>query len=331
MRYPRRAHNTGAQQKTSSAPKKPTGIKKKTLSTAKKPSSAAEKTLSAQMHTSVSQNDPIGTQDDTLPAAMAQEDTPVAAGKPQVDRNGLADSILTKLPPELRLSIMKLHMQRLRKIAIIPKALTQDANVTPTATSIEPSLVFTSGNPLLKTCYHLHTEYTNELRSRVLSCKIPTLVLHVRDFDFSPLTREIFPSFEDSHREYFNARAGAITVRLTITKSFFTRAEGEEGFIEWLQDREDEPARLWKWFEWREAEEKAGRKVSLSYKVERNADIEGREDMEALRLYMLLFDPYSDSDPDEEVGVLVQAMIKFFKAVGKSRSQAQMGMPRAIV
>jgi hypothetical protein len=276
------------------------------------------------METSTAQDNPPVTQDDTLTVTVAQDDPPVTAEETQVDRKGLTDSPLNLLPAELRLEIMKLYIQRLRRIAIIPKALTEDHDVTPTTTSTEPSLVFTSGYPLLQTCHQLHAEYTDELRARALGCKIPKLVLHVRDFDFSPFTRELFPCFEDSHRKYFNARAGAITIHLTITEAFFTRAEGEEGLIEWLEDREDEPARLWKWFEWREAEEKAGRKVKVTYIVERNVDIESRKDMEALRMYMLLVDPYSDKDG--EVGDLVQAMIKFFKAVDRSRSSGQVGM-----
>jgi hypothetical protein len=65
--------------------------------------------------------------------------------------------------------------------------------------------------------------------------------------------------------------------------------------------------------------------------VKRNRDIESVEDMQALRMFMLLFDPYSDKDKDGDVGVVVQAMIRFFKAVEKRRSHIEKGLLRATV
>lgn len=320
MRYPRNAHNTGAQKKTSPIPDKPTGIKKKTLSAQNKPSSAAKKTPSAAKDTLVAQNNSAGTQNDTL-AATAQDDQPVSAEEVPKERNGLADSPLNQFPPELRLSIIKRHMPRLRRIAIIPKSLTQQADATPTTASNEPSLVFTTRNPFLKTCYQLHTEYTSELRSSILRREIPTLILHVHNFDFSPLTRELFSSFEDRHREYFNDRAGAIRIRLTITKSFFTRPWGEVGLINWLEARESEQTGLKQWLGWKQAEEEAGRAISVAYEVKREQEIENVDDMETLRLFMLLFDPYSRAGG--EIGDIVQAFIEFFQKVARSRKKAQ--------
>ena len=216
---------------------------------------------------------------------------------------------------------MQLQIQRLRKVSIVPKAL-----ITPSATSAEHSLVYTTSSALAKTCYDLHTRYANELRSQVLSRKIPSLKLHVLDFNFAPFTHELFPAFAASHREYFNARPGAITIHLRLTESFFTRAEGEAGKLAWLAKRDGPDSGLKQWLEWREAEESAGRKVSVAYKVERNKKTEGEEDVEALRLFLLLIDPRSDEVG--EVGDFMGAMVKHFKAVQKTKSQAQMGMVR---
>lgn len=224
MRFPRKAHNTGAQKKTSPVPNKPAGIKKNG------PSAPKKKALAAAKHT------PAGTQNNIL-TATTQEDLTVSAGVAPKEHNGLADSLLKIFPRELRLSIIKRHMPRLRRIAVIPKSLTQQANATPTAASNEPSLVFTTRNPFIKTCHELHTEYTGELRSSVLRREIPTLILHVHNFDFSHLIRELFSSFEDGHREYFNDRAGAIRICLNITKAFFARAPGEVGLLDWLEQR----------------------------------------------------------------------------------------------
>lgn len=299
MRYPRKAHNTGTQKKTSPVPNKPAGITKNAPSASQKASSAAKNT----------------------PAATAQEDLPVSAEVAPKERRGLADSHLKKLPRELRLSIIKRDMPRLVRIAVIPKSLTQQANATPTAASNEPSLVFTTRNPIIKTCHQLYTEYTSELRSSVLRCEIPILVLHVRNFDFSPLIRELFSSFEDGHREYFNDRAGAIRIRLTITKVFFARAPREIGLLHWLEQRENEQTGLKQWLEWKQAEEEAGREISVTHEVERGEEIENVDDMEALRMFMLLFDPYSEGEG--EIADIVQAVIEFFEKVGQSKKKAQ--------
>ena len=299
MRYPRKAHNTGAQKKTSPVPNKPAGIKKDAPSAPQKASSAAKNT----------------------PAGTAQEDLPVSVEVAPKERRGLADSHLKKLPRELRLFIIKRDMPRLVRIAVIPKSLTQQANATPIAASNEPSLVFTTRNSFIKTCHQLYTEYTSELRSSILRREIPTLILHVHNFDFSPLTRELFSSFEDRHREYFNDRAGAIRIRLTITKSFFTRPWGEVGLINWLEARESEQTGLKQWLGWKQAEEEAGRAISVAYEVKREQEIENVDDMETLRLFMLLFDPYSRAGG--EIGDIVQAFIEFFQKVARSRKKAQ--------
>ncbi|GAB7327199.1 hypothetical protein MBLNU13_g11103t1 [Cladosporium sp. NU13] len=320
MRYPRNAHNTGAQMATSPVPKKPTGIEKENPLGPKKASSAAKKPSSAAKSTPATQNNPISTQNSTL-TGTAQDDPLVSAEVVPKERNGLADSLLKKFPSELRLSIIKRHMPRLRGIAVIPKSLTQQANATPIAASNEPSLVFTTTNPFIKTCHQLHTEYTSELRSSVLRREIPTLILHVHNFDFSPLIRELFPSFEDGHREYFNNRAGAIRIRLTITKSFFDRAPKEVGLLDWLEEQESEQTGLKQWLEWKQAEEEAGREISVAYEVKREEEIEHVDDMEALRMFMLLFDPYSRGEG--EIGDIVQAVIEFFEKAAKSKKKAQ--------
>lgn len=203
------------------------------------------------------------------------------------------------------------------------KAVFQQAKAI--ANPNEPSLVYTTKNLLSKTCYDMHTACGEELRSQVMSYKIPTLVLHVHDFDFTPFTRELFDKFEDTHREYFNELAGAIRIHLTITESFFTRAPGEAGRNEWLAKRESEKFQkksegLNQWLEWRRAEEEAGKGVTVTYVVERKRAIENVEDMEALRLFMLLFDPYSGVKG--EISDIVEAVNEFIGKVRKDMREA---------
>jgi hypothetical protein len=236
--------------------------------------------------------------------------------QPQIPRHGLDNSPLGALATELRRSIVELQLQNLRKVAIVPKSMLQgddDDALDPN----EPSLVFATKAALSKTCHALHTEYAEELESQVLKCNVPNLALHVCDFDFTPLTRELFSKFKDSHRAFFNARAGAITIHLRLTPSFFERVDGENGRVVWLAGRDlqrrGKKNGLIQWLEWRKAEEKAGRKVSVAYRLERNYEVEGVEDREALRQFMLLFDPLSRGEGD--IGRIVQEIIRVFKVI----------------
>lgn len=150
-----------------------------------------------------------------------------------------------------------------------------------------------------------------------MKCEVPSLHLHVRNFDFAPFINELFPKFEDSHRAYFNARPGAITIHLTLTPSFFSRGVGEQELMEWLAGRDLERTR-WKtgfiqWLEWREVQEDAGKKVSVVYKLKRNADVEGVEDREALRMFLLLFDPLSKGEG--ELGGIWPEVRRVFKVI----------------
>lgn len=264
----------------------------------------------------------VGNQQQTLSAQDNPPVTTTAKGPPKA-RDGLANSRINSLSQELRLAIIQLQLQDLRKVAIVPKSIIQRGIAIPTASSDEPSLVYTTESPLSKTCHDLHTAYSNELKSQVLSCKIPTLILHVHNFDFSPLINELFPSFEDVHREYFNARAGTVRIRLTITGSFFPLELGEAMRSDWLLEHENEQTGMKQWLEWRQAEEKAGRGVGVAYEVKREVGIEDVDDMEALRMFMLLFDPYSRGEG--EIGDVVQAVIEFFAKVRQNRRIAQRG------
>jgi hypothetical protein len=256
-------------------------------------------------------------------AISTQDDPPVTSEEPPKDRNGLANSSIDKLSPEMRLAVIKFLMQPPRRVAIVSKAVFQQAKAT--AYPNEPSLVYTTKTPLSKTCYDMHTACAEELRSQVMSYKIPTLVLHVHDFDFTPFTNELFSKFEDTHREYFNELAGAVRIHLTITESFLAREPGEAGRNEWLAKRETEMFQkksegLIQWLEWRKAEQEAGKGLTVTYVVERKRAIENVEDMEALRLFMLLFDPYSEGEG--EISDIVEAVIDFVEKVNKEKRVA---------
>jgi hypothetical protein len=243
--------------------------------------------------------------------------TPSVEEETTNERNGFSDSLINTLPPELRIMVMQLLMQRLRKVAIVPKVMAQRDIYSPIASSDGPSLVFTTKCPLARTCYQLHTEYVSELRTQIFASKVPTLILHVLNFDFSPIIRELLYRFNDENREYFNARAGAISIRLKLTDSFFDRVAGENGRMEWLEEKYSETTGLSQWLAWRAAEESAGRKLAVTYKVTRNASVEGVEDREALRLFMLLFDPENDAPGD--VGDIVEAVGRFFTVVRRDQ------------
>lgn len=248
----------------------------------------------------------------------AQNYPPVTAQQPPQDRDGLENSPLGNLAAELRLAIIQYRIQNLQKVGIVAKATLQDEDSPVSAASPgESSLVFASRSALSKTCYELHTQYANQLQFQLMNCKIPSLALQVVDFDFSPFTRDLFPNFKDSHREYFNARPGAITIHLTLTPSFFARHEGERGRTMWLAlrdvEREQKKRGLSQWLEWRKVQEKAGKQVSVAYRLERNYAVEGVEDREALRMFLLLFDPLSKGEG--ELGGIWPEVRRVFKVI----------------
>lgn len=321
MRCHRDAHDKSAKKDNISAPNNSTGAKRKRSATQKNPAGAKKRALAAPKHTLSAEENTLSAQENAVPAI---NDPPVTARQPPAPRNGLDNSPINALPAELRLSIIQFKLQGLRKVAIVSKSMVQSDDAVPAAKTSEPSLVFVTESALSKTCHALHTQYADELASQVAKCKVPSLALHVRDFDFTPFTRELFSTFKDSHRAFFNAREGAITIYLTLTPSFFARGYGECGRMVWLAKRDLERLGrqngLIQWLEWRKAEEKAGRKVSVAYKLLRNHEVEGVEDREALRQFMLLFDPLSRGEGD--VGGILQKIIEVFKEIKDSEARA---------
>ena len=221
MCYPRESHNKGLQKETPPTQNNATGTKRKRTAAQKKPAIAKTRTLAPPKY-------PVTVPENTLPA---QNDPSITVRQPQIPRTGLDNSPVKDLATELRLIVIQLELQNLQKVTIVPKSLLQGDVDAPAADPGGPSLVFATKSALSKTCQTLHTEYAGELESQVTQCKVPNLALHVRDFDFTPFTYELFSTFKDSRREFFNARAKAITIHLTLTPSFFARGEGERGRI----------------------------------------------------------------------------------------------------
>jgi hypothetical protein len=319
MRYHRDAHNKSVQKEISPAQNKPTGTKRKRTAAQNNPAGATQRTLAAPKHSVSAPNNTPSALEKTV---SAQDDSSVTAEQPPTNRNGLENSPIDSLPVELRLAIIQFRMQNLRKVTIVAKSLLQK-KVNP---SSKPALVFATKSALSKTCYDLHVQHATELESRFMKCEVPSMHLHVRNFDFEPFTSELFAKFEDSHRAYFDARPGAITIHLTLTPSFFSRGVGEKELMEWLAARDLERT-LWKnglsqWLEWRAAQEEAGKKVSVVYKLKRNANVEGVEDREALRMFLLLFDPLGRGEG--ELGGIWPEVRKVFKELkDKEDEEAQ--------
>jgi len=213
-------------------------------------------------------------------------------------RTGLEDSPIGKLPPELRLRIIQQFIQSTERVAVVPKAFGRKTFDAPFLRPDEPQLVFTTTNPLAETCTQLHEEYTKALKSHVLSCKAPNLVLHVLDFDFSPIINEILSAFLAANRQYYYSRAHSVNIQLTITEAF-ARLPDEKGLGDWLQ--------------WRATEESVGRGVNVRYAVQLMGSTEGANEMEALRYFLILYDPYSTASG--EVGDIMRAMKAFFEIV----------------
>jgi len=230
-------------------------------------------------------------------------------------RAGLANSPMNRIPAELRLDIMQLFIRAVRKVVVVPTAMTRKTIGTPALRYNEPQLVFTTTNPLANTCTLLHEEYTNALKLHALSGKVLngrlvdyrmlTIELHVLDFDFSLITHEIFSKFTAAHRRYYNTRPHSISLVMTITDAF-ARLPDEH--------------RLGKWLEWRDSEESAGRGVRVNYKVRLQGSTKGVEEMESIRYCLLLYDPYSDAtEKGGDLGKIMLAMQAWFQQVANAR------------
>lgn len=231
---------------------------------------------------------------------------------------GLLHSPLGRVPPEMRLAILQLSLQYVREIAIAPKGIPpKDHNaLAEISTEPAPSLIFTSRDPLANSCRQMRDEYANELKNRVFALNIPTLHLHVFDFDFSLVIRELLSNFTAAHRQYFNARAHSIRICLTITDAF-TRLSVKDGLEAWVESKKIAEAGLKQWLAWREGEENAGRKVSVDYKITRGKSVQSADELESLRLFLLLFDPYSESEG--ELGDIVGTATDYLGAIMKRK------------
>lgn len=231
-------------------------------------------------------------------------------------RNGLSASPLGQIPVETRLAIMQLSTQPIEKITIVPRAMTRDDYDAPVVGSEAPSLVFTSKNLFAKACRQVYEEHADALKTQLFSLRIPTLHLHVLNFDFSLVTLEILSNFTAVHRQFFNARAHSICIHLTITDAF-THLPDEGGRLRWLERKAAEEEGPKKWLEWRAAEDSADRKITIDYKIARERSVKSADDTESLRLFLLLFDPYSDGQGD--MGDIMRPMVAFFKAFKAKR------------
>jgi hypothetical protein len=221
------------------------------------------------------------------------------------ERNGLANSTIAKLPRELLHEVDKILMQQIRKVVVVPRVMTRKHALAPLESPDGPALALTTKIALARTSTYMYNEHAAALRSQILSLQVPRLELHVLDFDFSPITRELLAHFNGTHRKFFNTKPNTITIRLTITKTF-TNLPDEGGFRRWL--------------EWRESEESADRKINVKYDIVRGKSVKAANDMEALRFWWLLFDPYGDSEGD--VGNIMKEMLGFFKAFERKRAIA---------
>jgi hypothetical protein len=213
------------------------------------------------------------------------------------ERNGLQNSPLGKFPPELLLCVNQLLMQNVRKVVVVPRVMTRKHSLDPLEDPNEPTLVFATKSPLAAASTHMHNEYVAGLQREILSLRFSRLELHVLDFDFSPIVCELLSHFDDTHREFFNARPCSITIHLTIT-SRFVNLPDESGLQRWLK--------------WRTAEGCAGRWIDIDWKIREKSSIKTANDMEALSFFMLLFDPTSEGEVDADVFDIMETLNKFF-------------------
>lgn len=215
-------------------------------------------------------------------------------------------SLAEKIPQDLRAVIIDFYVPNIPLAVLVPTALanlTEDGDVEALEDAKE-TLICTTTDPLSRTCKDLHSEYATNLWAKVLYCKVPQLVVHVLDFDFSLAISELFSQFDDTSRSYFNSLRRVIHIGLTITRNF-ALLPNENGLDKWLQ--------------WRKQEENAGRKVKVDYQITLQTT-QGEEELESLRQFLLLFDP--EGNEGGEVGGIMRRMKNFYENVYAGRRKS---------
>jgi hypothetical protein len=143
---------------------------------------------------------------------------------------------------------------------------------------------------LAHTSMELNKLFASELQKKTLRNDIRALYFHVLDFDFALIRDEILSRFTAANREHYNSQH--MVVLITISPEFA---------------RTWNPTKLGHWVDWRDAEDAAGRGLSIQYRVSGSFTLDAAE-LEVLRNTLHYHDLYGRRKGD------MGKIMKCFKA-----------------
>jgi hypothetical protein len=132
-----------------------------------------------------------------------------------------------------------------------------------------------------------------ELSRKVMKNEMRALTFHVLDFDFTLIKDQILSQFTDANREHYNAQL--VEVWITISPGFART---------WT------PTKLGEWINWRDAEDAAGREISIRYRVSGSFTLDAAE-LEGLRNASHYHDLYGRREGD--MGKIMKCFKAYFK------------------
>lgn len=215
-------------------------------------------------------------------------------------QHATAGRSLMDMPENVRYMIIELHQANDQLVELLPTAMTKmttDGYIAPLNTPEETLLCITK-DPLTRVCKTIHLEYARSLWAKVANCKIPELLVHVLNFDFSFAISELFTKLSDTARLHYSGPNCQINICMTFTRGF--AALPDAGGID-------------RWLEWRRQEQSAGRHFAVTYEIGVETTQRAAE-LESLRYFTELYDP-SGGDS----GGILAAMDIYYSELYKQR------------
>lgn len=145
---------------------------------------------------------------------------------------------------------------------------------------------------LAHTSMELNALFASQLQKKIFQNEIRALYFHVLDFNFTLIKDEVLRMFTAANREHYNAQQ--MVVLITISPGF-ARA--------WTPIKMDE------WIDWRNAEDAAGRELSIDYRVSGSFTLNAAE-LEELRIFLCYHNPYGNKGGD--MGLIMRCFKRWF-------------------
>ena len=184
-------------------------------------------------------------------------------------------------------STIEMRLRRVNEVKIMSTTLSHPRSVDPEFRrplwNGEEALRFIAlptMDDLARTSMELSLLVDKKLRKKVFSNEIDAIYFHVLGFNFTLIKNKVLGRFTTANREHYNSQQ--MVIFITISPGFART---------WTPTKMDE------WIKWRDAEEAAGRGVSIQYRVSGSFTLDAAE-LEGIRNFLHYHDPYGDMEGD---------------------------------